>query len=166
MLIHRNAKRHQRRGATLVEAAITILLYLTIVFGMIDLGQAVFQNHLLSSASRELARVAIVHGSISPVIGPARPLSTWGPATYNGMGNSTDEIATKLRSFLFNIDPATVTVKLEWMTPSGVMGAAGSNGYGGQVRVTLTSRWSPLFTPFLPVSATTLSAVSQMTISH
>jgi len=155
-----------RRGATLVEAAITIVLYLTIVFGMIDLGQAVFHNHVLSSASRDLARTAIVHGSISPVIGGGRLLSSWGPATYTGVASGSDEIALKLKSFLFSVDPATVTIKLEWINASGMVGVAGANGSGGKVRVTLTSVWSPMFVPFLPVSTTTLSAVSQMAISH
>ncbi len=155
--------RQARRGAVVVEAALTISLFLVLVFGAIDLGQAVFRAQMLSHASRHLARMAIVHGRFLPGDAGGRRLSTWGPATYEAPASSGDEIATAVRPMILNIDPARVSVRVEWFD---VDGDGFANGIEDQVRVTLTAGWSPLFAPILPVSAQTLSATSEMPIAH
>lgn len=43
-------KRGDRRGATAVETAIVMLVLLTLVFGMLDLGVAIFRHHNLAIA--------------------------------------------------------------------------------------------------------------------
>ena len=50
-----------RSGQAMVEFAITALVFFTIIFGVIDLGRAVFEYNLLSSSAREGARVAVIH---------------------------------------------------------------------------------------------------------
>jgi Flp pilus assembly protein TadG len=53
----------QRRGASgqaAVEFALTSLLFLTLVFGTLDLGRAVFTRTMLTNAVREAARQASI----------------------------------------------------------------------------------------------------------
>jgi Flp pilus assembly protein TadG len=47
-------------GQAMVEFALTALVFFTIIFGVIDLGRAVFEYNLLASSAREGARLAIV----------------------------------------------------------------------------------------------------------
>jgi len=47
-------------GQAMVEFALTALLFFTIIFGVIDLGRAIFEYNLLASSAREGARTAII----------------------------------------------------------------------------------------------------------
>jgi Flp pilus assembly protein TadG len=47
-------------GQAMVEFAITALVFFTIIFGVIDLGRAIFEYNLLASSAREGARVAVI----------------------------------------------------------------------------------------------------------
>jgi Flp pilus assembly protein TadG len=48
------------RGQTILEFAISSLVVVALIFGMIDLGRAVFTRTMLTSAVREAARQAII----------------------------------------------------------------------------------------------------------
>src|SRR5438067_10755530 len=87
-----------RCGATLVEAGLVLGLFLTLVFGMIDLGIGVLRYHIVAEAARQGARIAIVHGNVTPPGG--RPLSPWGPAPYSGRGSDQGEIPNAIRPYL------------------------------------------------------------------
>jgi len=50
------------KGATLVETAIIILIFLGFIFAIIDLGLLLFNKQVLTNASREGARAGIVMG--------------------------------------------------------------------------------------------------------
>lgn len=65
---HRAAHRADRRGATLVEAVICILAFLTLVLGMLDLGITVARYNTVAEAARLGARIAIVRGSKAAVL--------------------------------------------------------------------------------------------------
>lgn len=68
--LHRNAlllsalRRMWRdeRGGTLVETAISFLLLLALIFGVIEGSLAVYSYHVLASAAHEATRYAIVRG--------------------------------------------------------------------------------------------------------
>ena len=47
-------------GQAMVEFAFTALIFFTIIFGVIDLGRAIFEYNLLASSAREGARVAVI----------------------------------------------------------------------------------------------------------
>ena len=51
--------RHES-GQSLVEFAFTALLFFLIIFGVVDLGRAVFEYNLLASSAREGARMASI----------------------------------------------------------------------------------------------------------
>ena len=54
-------KKENQRGATAVEFAIVILLFLTIVFGIIEFGLLMYNQHIVTNAGREGARYGIVY---------------------------------------------------------------------------------------------------------
>lgn len=55
----RTAKRHQRRGAAVVEFALVIPVMLVFTFGMIELSRMSMVKESLTQASREGARVGV-----------------------------------------------------------------------------------------------------------
>jgi Flp pilus assembly protein TadG len=56
-----NRARRGERGQAIVEFAFTALIFFTIIFGVVDLGRAIFEYNILASSAREGARMAIVH---------------------------------------------------------------------------------------------------------
>ena len=54
--------RKQRRGAAVVEFAVVAPLFMLLVFGMIEYGRMVMVQQLLTNASREGARRAVLEG--------------------------------------------------------------------------------------------------------
>jgi Flp pilus assembly protein TadG len=64
--IRRTAAQNQperRRGAALVEMAVCLPVFLTVMLGMIELGRAIMVGQLVTNAAREGARLAIIDGS-------------------------------------------------------------------------------------------------------
>ena len=56
-------KKRQRRGAAAVEFAIVAPLFIMLVFGMIEFGRMVMVQQVITNASREGARRAVVDAS-------------------------------------------------------------------------------------------------------
>lgn len=52
----------RRKGATLIEFAIVLLLFLSIIFGAFEIDRVLLVHTTLSNASRAGVRYAIVHG--------------------------------------------------------------------------------------------------------
>ena len=52
-----------QRGSVLVEFVVVSLAALTLIFGIIEYGRAIYTLHLLSEVSRQGARYAIVNGA-------------------------------------------------------------------------------------------------------
>lgn len=61
-LIRRSNRRgtERTRGQSMVEFALTLPIFLLVIFGLIDLGRAVYVNNSLAEAARDGAR----HGSV------------------------------------------------------------------------------------------------------
>ncbi len=59
--IQRERKKENQRGATAVEFAIVILVFITIVFGIIEFGLLMYNQHIVTNAGREGAREGIVY---------------------------------------------------------------------------------------------------------
>ena len=64
------------KGATAVETAIIIMLLLTFIFGIIEFGLLLFNQQVLTNASREGARQGIVVG-LGRSGGDAAEFRTW-----------------------------------------------------------------------------------------
>ena len=165
--------RRKRRGAVLVEALLTTTVFLTLIFGLIDLGMALFYEHIASEAARQGARNAIVHGYLAPA---DSKMNAWGPtpsyspalttqsvyasATYYSVhaDDPSDELAGTIRPYLAGLDPSTARIQIEWPD--------GNNDPGNRVTVTVAVSYQhPI--PFVfgddPIS---LCASSTMTVVH
>jgi hypothetical protein len=149
----RGDPRADRRGATVVEMAIVVSVFLTLVLGMLDLGIAVFRYHLLAQAARQGARQAIVHGSMADRLGP------WGPATYAGTADVEGHpIVAAIRPFLVGLDLSQVTIQAEWPDAD--------NKFEQRVRVAVSAPYQPMMTFIFGNPTFTLQGTSTMLIAH
>jgi hypothetical protein len=60
-------RRRRGRGQSLVEFALILPIFLLFIFGILDLGRAVYAYHTLNNAAREAARVAMVDQTFTHV---------------------------------------------------------------------------------------------------
>jgi Flp pilus assembly protein TadG len=151
-IVHRPAlKAARRRGAAMIETAFILIPLLILTVGLLDFAVGVYRYHILSEAARQLARNAIVHGQFADRLGQ------WGPATYTGAANTSNTIANTVRPYLVGIDPAAVSITLEWPETT--------NEVEKSVRTTLTTAFHPLFTSWFG-SSIALRAQSEMKIAH
>jgi Flp pilus assembly protein TadG len=140
----------------LVEGAMVMTVFLTLVLGAIDLGTAVFRQHILSEAARQGARAAIVHGSLAPSSWNGGP---WGTTTYGPVAaNTSSSQAQAVAAYLGGMNPADVQVTISWPD--------GSNAAESRVTVTLTTPWTPLMGFIFGSPSITLTGASTMQIAH
>jgi hypothetical protein len=144
----------RRSGAAMVDAALVLPVFLTLIVGMIDLGVAVFQANVLSETARQGARRAIVHGALASS-GPG----SWGPGTYGPVAlTDSGAVAQEISPYVNGlIDPSKVNVTVQWLD--------GGNQENDRVQVTLTYTYQPI-TTYVFNGSFPLSASSTMTISH
>ena len=146
----RLGRRAPRRGAAMVETAIVISVLLTLVFGMLDLGIAVFQRTSVAHVAREAARIASIHGDLAP--------SQWGPTTYSGPASGNDDIINAIKPSLGALDPQQTTIKLEWPD--------GNATPESRICATVTSFHQPFLTFLFGSGTWTLSASTTVQINH
>jgi Flp pilus assembly protein TadG len=135
----------------MIETAFILIPLLILTVGLLDFAIGVYRYHILSEAARQLARNAIVHGQY------ANRLGQWGPATYTGTANASTAIANSVRPYLVGIDPAAVSISVQWPETT--------NEVEKSVRTTLTTAFHPLFTSWFG-SSISLRAQSEMKIAH
>jgi Flp pilus assembly protein TadG len=90
-------RRKRQRGSALVEAGLTMVVFMTVIFGMMEFGRMVWAYNLVAHAAREATRYAMVHG---------RNSST--PAT-------ADTIKSVAKTQAIGLDPASLTVNVSWI---------------------------------------------------
>lgn len=153
------SQRQDRRGrgeegAALVEMALSIVILLTIVLGIMKMCLALYTYHFVSDAAREGTRFAIVRGS-----------------TCASPGYECQATAAEIQTYVKNlgypgIDPSAMTVTSAWSAyPSGSCVAVGCNGPGDKVTVTVNYSF-PLSIPFVPSRTLNMSSSSVMVISQ
>ena len=142
-------------GSSLVEMALTMIILLMILFGLIEMCLALYTYHFISDAAREGSRYAIVHGSQCQVSGVSCTATT-----------------TQIQNYVENlgfpgINPANMTVTTTWTAyPAGATCMAlACNGPGDLVTVTVSYNF-PLAIPFVPASILAMSSTSSMVISQ
>ena len=155
--MRRASERTRRRGGTVVEAAIVLTVFLTLVLGMIDLAMYLTRANIIAEAARQGTRQAIVHGSISP-----RPtqMAAWGPTTIGPVNaNDSSAIVQAIKPYLYGLDPTTVFITASW--PDGGNDPNSDN----RVRVKVETTYRPMIT-FLFSGSLPISATSTMVIVH
>ena len=148
--------RHARRerGASLVEMTLSLIVLLTLVFGIIEVSEALYTYEIISDAAREGTRYAMVRGSACSA--PITPC----PAT-------SANVQTYLRGIaLPGINPTLLTATATWPTTgsSCTPSVSPCNNPGNVVQVTVNYSFR-MALPFVRTSTITLTSTSQMVIS-
>ena len=95
---------HGERGSALIEFALASTVALTMIFGIIDLGRAVYTYHLVADVARSGSRYAMVRGS---------------SCSAGGCPATASQIQTYVRGLAPAVDPSSLTVTTTWSTASG-----------------------------------------------
>lgn len=148
-------RRSSPRGQSLVEMALVIPVFLTLLVAVFDLGHVVWANDALSTAAREAARFAVIHGGTNSSNCPQGPLpSTYGgtidsaamcgfaPSTLIPYVVSRDGVKAEAQRWLNGVG-GTTTISVcygQVTTCAGDVDAVGAtNARGTKVTVTVTS---------------------------
>jgi Flp pilus assembly protein TadG len=119
---------------SLVEFALVLPVFLLIVFGIIDLARAVWEENELAFAAREGTRYAIVHGaSATTPSGPGSAGYTAGPPVSDT--NVTNAV------LIYTIGIPGVTVTPNWVD--------GNNLRNSRVSVDVSAAFLPLPSQYL-----------------
>lgn len=147
------ARRSRQRGATIVEAAFAIPIFILMLLGLVDIGLGVFQTSQATSGASDGARVAIV----------------WPPSPTN-LDAHFDKIRAAVRGRLAGQSIPDSDIMITCSTPNDTAISCTSptlNPQRDRVKVTVRWRWRPvLFVgAALPVQdikgTTTMAIVSQ-----
>ena len=139
----------------MVEMALSMIVLLTILFGLIEMCLALYTYHYVSDAAREGSRYAIVHGSTCMVSGASCTVTK-------------PQIQTYVQSLGYpGIQPSSMTVTTTYSAypAGGTCVAAGCNGPGDLATVTAQYKF-PLNIPFISSSALIMSSTSSMVIAQ
>lgn len=140
-------------GAAMVEMAISMVILVTLLFGVIEMCLALYSYHFVSEAAREGTRYAIVRGS-------ACQFPSACPATGSDIQSYVQNLG------LPGINPSAMTVTTAWTSAgAGCTPSASCNNPGNRVQVTVQYKF-PLSIPFIPISTLTMSSTSAMIISQ
>jgi Flp pilus assembly protein TadG len=128
--------RRNRRGAAVVEFAIVAPLFFLMVFGMIEFGRAIMVKQILTNASREGARVAVLDSQTA----------------------TASQVNTMVTTYLQNAGITGATITINPTEPT-------SAGYGAPVTVTVripfsSVSWLPA--PWFLTGGTNLTASTVM----
>lgn len=163
----RRAQRHasDESGSAIMETAMSIIIFLTFIFGVFETALALYTYFFIAEAAREGTRYAIVRGSTAGGTGAAC-------ASYTSYDCQASK--AQIKSYVQNlgfpgINPSNMTVP----DPVWAAYASGStcpatgpcNSPGNQVAVTVQYSF-PLTLPFAPALTFSLSSTSAMIIAQ
>ncbi len=150
----RPPRQRGRKGATTLETALALSVFVTLILGMVDLGYGVFRQHVLAHSTRQLARQAIVHGAL------AERMAVWGPDPISIRASQADEISASITSSLVGWNLEEVEIEMEWID------AGNDARQGHRIRVAMTAPYRPMMTFIFGNPSIQLSATSTMSIAH
>lgn len=157
---------HVPRGQTLVEFALVIPVFILLLFGLLDLGRAVYSNNTLSQAAREGARLAAVEANWVGKSGSDCTAPTC-PATTLGLKADVTTAVNHMAVGLGVISSSQVTLTCDSRPSTGPSpDCALNNGTTNIVTVRVTYTYQPM-TPILGqlFSSIGLAASASMTIN-
>ncbi|HEY2468851.1 MAG TPA: TadE/TadG family type IV pilus assembly protein [Terracidiphilus sp.] len=153
-------------GGSLVEMALSCLILIPILFGIVQLSIGLYCFHYAADAAREATRWAIVRGaSCNTNFGTAY----CSPTDAKAAGATGNDIAQYVRGLGYPYSGA-LTTTTKWCVASASTPATWSscstnqdNELGNQVQVTVSYAY-PLVIPFVKTNTLNVSSVSSMTI--
>ena len=142
--------RESERGSNQVEYGLVLIVMLTMTFGLIDFGRALYAYHFVSGAAREGTRYAIVRGST---------------CTSPGCPVQQSDIQSYLDNVPKGIDPAQLSVTATWNPNDSPTCNGVPNAPGCIVQVHVNYNFNFLL-PFMPKNTLVMQSTSQMVISQ
>jgi len=149
-------------GSAIMETAMSSIILLTFIFGVMETGFAIYSYYFISEAAREGTRYAIVRGSSAG-------------ADCGSSYNSYDCIASigNVQSYVMylgypGINPSNMTVNVSYAGyPAGVTcsPSASCNNPGNLVTVTVQYNF-PLNVPFIPPHTYAMTSTAAMVIQQ
>ena len=152
----KHGPRRGERGSNLVEQSFIIVFLLTMLFGIVEFGRAMYTYHFVSTAAREASRWASVRGSRCSALPDCNATPSDVQTTFSANMSS------------MGLDPSKISFVTTWVAPPGVTSGSctpGKNDPGCAVNVDVTYSYKFLF-PFLPSSTVTMKSQSQMVITQ
>ncbi len=150
--------RRGARGQAFFEVLVSLIVFITMLLAVIQMGLAAYSYHFISEAAREGARWAMVRGSACTSFSSACPATAAQIQSYvTGLGYPG-----------INSAASAMTVTASWCGPVSSTPPAcstGTNAPGQIVRVAIQYKF-PVGIPFVPASTITMNAMSQMVISQ
>lgn len=154
------------QGDSLIEFAISAVLILMVIFGIMDCSRALYAYHFVSYAAQEGTRYAIVHGATFS-----------GTACTSTSMSNCDATNTNVQSYVQGLAPPGITgtdiaVSTAWpqTTPNCSAGPCTGcttykNAAGCMVQVNVAYTFHFVL-PFLPTSGLKFSGTSQQVIQE
>jgi hypothetical protein len=165
-------RRQGPRGQALAELALVAPLFFTLLFGIIEAGRFIYYYEVLSNATREGARYAIVNGERT--IGRST-----GPDDGTSFSTSDDptgeDVVKQVRAAAVGVLGSGITVQRCWWyttcdfkkdpVPSPMTYGDGNYLRGATVTVRATYTYRPLI-PLVPLPNITVEAESSLVINN
>jgi hypothetical protein len=152
-------------GGSLVEMALSCLILIPILFGIVQLSIGLYCYHYAADAAREATRWAIVRGAnCNGLFGKGYCSPTEG----SGNGAGPNDIAQYVKGLGYPYS-ASVTTTTNWCVAGGPpatwssCSTAKDNNVFNQVKVTVSYAY-PLIIPFIQKNTINISSTSSMTI--
>lgn len=145
----------RQRGSSLVELAFVLTFLLTVMFGIIDCGRALYTYHFVSNAAREATRWASVRGATC--VG----LPGGCPADKGDIQTFVSDVAG------MGLDPKKIIATPNWIAPpnNSPTCISRNNNPGCVVEIQVQYPFQ-FFFPFLPTNPITMQSTSKMVISQ
>ena len=154
----------RKRGSAVIEFALSSLVFLAFMFGIIDFARAAYTYEFVTYAARSGARWASVRGSTCA----ATNGDAWcDPATSSASGATQADVQTYVQSLnLPGISPTQITATVTWpQTGDACNTSSAVNSPGCPVKVLVQYPYSSSI-PFIWIKTITLTADSEMVISQ
>jgi Flp pilus assembly protein TadG len=152
-------------GGTLVETALSCLILIPILFGIIQLSIALYCHHYAADAAREATRFAIVRGANCSLY--LKSAAYCSPTSADGNGATQADIAQYVKSLGYPYS-GSANVTVQWCVPGSPAtwsscSTTRDNTVGNQVQVKVTYSY-PLVIPYLKANTLLIGSTSSMTI--
>ena len=156
-------------GQGLVEFALAIPIFLTLLLGMVEGGRLVFATNTVAQAAREAARLASVQAPFVGAVGSACTAPTC-PTTTTALRTNIVAAANRMTPVVGTVASANVYVTCTALgsAPTGAWtggnDCASLNTSGNVVTVRILASISPLTPLFGPLYPATISSAATMVI--
>lgn len=166
-----NGRRKKQNGVSLLEFALSLILFLTLLFGISGFGHALFAYHYVNEVAKEASRYAAVRGS---TCSDDASCTTANSAS----GSAGPTTAADVLAYVKSITPQSIDQTKVTVTVCGVAGGTNCTGStpttctnakpnlpGCTVEVQVNYTYN-FFFPLVGSNPINLSSASDMVISH